>query len=127
MITFWRNLAPFVRRVLVIGLLAFVIVVAAGVHSCRSAQTAKTETKLATGQTGAALASGADAVDTVGETAAKQAEADALTQENADAIRNAKGADVPVSDDVHAAGMLALCKRAAYRREPKCMQFTPAK
>jgi hypothetical protein len=127
MITFWRNLEPLARRVLVIGLVVFVLVVAGGVHSCRSAWTAKTETRLATGQAGAAMASGADAASTVGEVAAKQAEADALTQENADAIRNAKGADSPVAAPVHDAGLRGLCRRPAYRGDPNCVQFAPAK
>lgn len=127
MITFWRSLAPFGRRVVLIGLAAFLIAVIGGVHSCRLAQTAKTEAKLSANQTGAALASGKDAVDTVGQTAARDAATDTITRENDRAIRNAPGAAAPVDPAAHAAGLASLCRRAAYRGKPECLQQPPAR
>jgi ABC-type Na+ efflux pump permease subunit len=127
MIRFFRSLAPFGRWVVGIGVALFLVAVIGGVRSCQMARNAKTETRLVTGQAGAAIANGSDAVETVGAVAGKAAETDALTKENADAIRNAPGADAPVADGARAAGLFALCKRAAYRRDPQCVQFTPTK
>jgi hypothetical protein len=114
-------------RMVVIGLaLALLLAGFLTVRSCQTASVAKTESKLATGQADAALKSGADAVGAVGDAAARAAQSERLTQENADVIRKAEGADSPVADGARDAGLFALCKRAAYRREPRCVQFTPA-
>jgi hypothetical protein len=122
MIVFWKSLAPFGRKVVAIGLLAFALAVIGGVTSCQMARNAKIEARLSKGQTGAALASGADAVDTVGDVSARAAASDALTKENADAIRSAPGAAVPVDPALHGAGLAGLCRRAAYRGRPECLQ-----
>lgn len=126
MIRIWKGLAPFGRRVVVIGALAFLLALAGGVHSCRLATTAKTEAKLAGNQTGAALASGADAVEAVGEVGARAAASDALTKENADAIRSAPGAAVPVDPALDRVARERLCRRAAYRGRDECLQFPAA-
>ncbi len=104
--------------------LAIVAVLAAlfALNQCRSASTAHTEAKLGTGQAGAAIASGHDAADTIGNRMTNDADTDAITRENADVIRNARGADAPVDPDAAAAGLRSLCRRAAYRRDPQCLQ-----
>jgi hypothetical protein len=89
-------------------------------HECSVARNAKTETKLATGQAGAALQSGQDAANTVGNRMDADAQGDALTRTNGDAIDNADGAKAPVAAPVRAAGIAALCRRAAYRDTPRC-------
>lgn len=126
MIRFWRSLAPFGRWVVGIGLALLLVTVIGGVRSCQMAQTAKTEARLSKGQTGAALASGADAVETLGQTAAGEAATDSITEENQRAIRQAPGADAPVDPAVHDAGLRGLCRRAAYRGRPECLQFPAA-
>jgi hypothetical protein len=127
MIRFFRSLAPFGRWVVGIGLALFLLAVIGGVRSCQMASTAKTEAKLSANQAGAALASGKDAVDTLGKTAAAEANTDTITEENERAIRQAPGADAPVDPAVHDAGLRSLCRRAAYRGKPECVQFAPAK
>lgn len=106
-------------------LIAFGVVVALSllfaVRSCQQSRTAKTEAKLATGQADAAMKSGADAVQTVGNRMDADAATDTITRENNDAIRNAEGADAPVAAGVRDAGLASLCRRAAYRRDPKCL------
>lgn len=87
-----------------------------------AASTAKTETKLVTGQADAALKSGADAARTVGKTAGAEAATDSITRENERAIRNAPGADAPVDPALHGAGLRGLCRYAAYRGKPECVQ-----
>ena len=127
MMRFWRSLAPKGRWVLGILAALFLLAVIGGVRSCQTAQIAKTETRLSKGQTGAALESGADAVGTVGDVGDRASTSDQLTRENADDIRNAPGADAPVDPAVHAAGLRALCTRAAYRGRPECVQQPAAK
>lgn len=84
---------------------------------------AKTEAKLNRNVAGAALDSGSDAVGTMGEQHAAEVAADALTRENDHDIRNARGADAPVDPAASAAGLRSLCKRAAYRQRPECLQY----
>lgn len=122
MIRFFASLAPLGRWVLGIGAALFLLAVIGGVHSCRLARTAKTEAKLSTNQTGAAIASGADAIDTIGKSAAAEAAGDTITRENDRAIREAPGAGASVDPAVDAAGRSSLCRRAAYRGHPECLQ-----
>jgi hypothetical protein len=91
-------------------------------NQCQSASTARDQAKLNKGQAGAAIESGGDAVNTVGNRATSDAQGDALTRENDDAIRNAEGAGAPVADGVRDAGLAGLCRRAAYRGDPRCVQ-----
>jgi len=87
---------------------------------------ARTEARLARNQAEAALESGRDAVGTVGAQGAAEDEVDRITEENEDDIRNADGADAPVADGAHAAGIRSLCRRAANRSRPECLQHAPA-
>lgn len=96
-------------------------------RSCEDARTAKTATKLATGQAGAAIESGHDASGTIGNRMDADAAGDRLTQENRDAIKNAPGADAPVDPRLRDTALASLCRRAAYRSDPKCVQHAPAR
>lgn len=114
---------PSLRTVLIVlGIFAALALVMA-VRGCSSA---KTEAKLATGQAGAAIKSGGDAVQTIGNQMTAETASDAITKENTDAIRSAPGANAPVTPTARDAGLRALCRRAAYRGDPKCVQFAPA-
>ena len=83
---------------------------------------AKTEAKLSANQTEAVLESGQDAVATVGQTHAAEVRIDVVTRENERAIRQAPGADAPVDPALDAAARRGLCRYAAYRRQPECLQ-----
>lgn len=83
----------------------------------------ETEVKLGRNTTEAALESGRDAVGTVGAQGAAEDAVDTITEENENAIRNAEGADASVAPAADAAGRASLCKRAAYRERPECMQL----
>lgn len=91
-------------------------------RSCQEARTAGTVAKVAKGQAGAAIQSGADAANTIGNRMAADAATDQLTRENEDAIRNAEGAAAPVAAPARDAGLASLCRRAAYRGKPECVQ-----
>ena len=106
--------------ILIVGGLLFL-------RSCETARSAKTQAKVSEGQAGASLASGADAVDTTGNVQGNEIAADAITRENDDAIRQADGASAPVAAPVRDAGLASLCRRAAYRGNPKCVQQPPAR
>lgn len=93
----------------------------------QQARSAKTSERVSKGQAGAAIESGSDAADTIGNRAAADAETDTLTRENTDAIRQADGADAPVAAGVRDAGIAGLCRRAAYSRDPRCVQQAPAR
>lgn len=80
----------------------------------------RTKARLARNQAEAASQSGSDAVNTVGRAADREAAGDALTRESEADIRNAPGAADPVSAEARAAGLTALCKRAAYKDDPRC-------
>lgn len=112
--------AKIILALAVIALIAGIF----AVRSCQSAQTASTREKLSTGQAGAAIASGQDSVNTIGNRMDADAATDTITRENDDAIRNAKGADAPVDPAVRDAGLASLCRRASYSGNPKCVQHT---
>lgn len=89
-------------------------------RSCQAERTAKTQAKVSTGQAGAALQSGQDATNTVGNRMDADTAEDQQTRTNGDEIRKADGASAPVAAPVRDAGLTALCRRAAYRDNPRC-------
>ena len=109
------------RILAALAVLALVMALVAQ-RSCRAASAARTGARLATGQAGAAIASGQDAANTIGNRMAGDAATDAMTRENDDAIRKAPGAGALVDAAADAAGRNGLCRRAAYRRDPQCVQ-----
>ena len=117
---------PFIERNLAKILIGLVVLLVAAIvvqRFCSATRTAKASASLATGQAGAAIESGHDAADTIGNRMANDADTDAITRENDDAIRNAEGAAAPVAAPVRDAGLASLCRRAAYRGKPKCVQY----
>lgn len=116
------------RAIIILALVVAVsLIFVFGVSQCQRAQTAATAARVAKGQAGAAIESGGDAADTVGNRMAADAETDAITQENRDAIQNAEGARAPVAPAVRDAGLDSVCRRAAYSRDPRCLQRAPAR
>lgn len=113
-----RNGARILVALLILALLAAIV----AQRSCSAARSARAAAKLATSQAAAAIASGQDAANTIGNRMGDDAAGDAITRENDDAIRNAPGALAPVDPAVAAAGLRGLCRRAAYRRDPQCVQ-----
>jgi hypothetical protein len=97
-----------------------------GYSTFASGKSAKVEAKLGREQTGAALESGRDAVGTVAGVNGNGAETDAITRSNEHDIRTAPGASAPVDPAVAAAGRRSLCRRAANRDRPECLQHAPA-
>ena len=82
----------------------------------------RAKARLGANQTGAAIESGKDAVQTVGAAGERDASIDRTTTENNDAIQKADGADAPVAAGVRDAGIDGLCRRASYINDPRCLQ-----
>ncbi|MAL26605.1 MAG: hypothetical protein CL820_12065 [Croceicoccus sp.] len=84
------------------------------------------EAELNAGRADAGIASGQDAANTVGAAGGRERAIDQQTRDNEHAIRNAPGADAPVDAGVHGVGLDRLCRRAAYRGDPRCLQQPPS-
>jgi hypothetical protein len=93
---------------------------------CQRARNAGAEAALAGASGRAAIESGKDAVGAVGAVSARESASNEIGRTNDAEIRKAPGADQAVPAAVDHAGRAGLCRRAAYRRDPKCLRFTPA-
>ncbi len=110
---------------IIIGLVAIGLVVLLllfGPAACRSWQNERAQGRMNTGQAGAAQETGRDAIGTISNRAATDAEGEALSRDNADKIRAAPdaGTRAPGADF---AGRTALCKRPSYVNTPQCARF----
>lgn len=109
------------RTTLIAGAMALVLGVLL-LATCQGLRTASASAALNRNAAGAAIASGQDAVGTVGAVSASEAATDAIGRTNDADIRKAEGAAEPVPAAVDTAGRNALCLRAAYRRDPRCLR-----
>lgn len=109
------------RAALYVGGTIAVILALAWLYSVITAKP-KAEARLGRNQAEAARQSGHDAVNAVGAAADREAAGDVLSRTNEQEIRNAPGADAAVSAEARAAGVAALCRRAAYRDDPRCVR-----
>ena len=116
------TLAELIRKPLAWLIGAVLILLAAWwlVATLTGGKRAKVEAKLNGNVAGAALESGKDAVNTVGQQQGSEAAVDALGRDNAAAIRNAPGASATVAPEASRAGITAICKRASARSDPNC-------
>jgi hypothetical protein len=78
------------------------------------------EARLSRNQAQAAAESGSDAANAVGKAGEREAASADLSRSNEAAIRAAPGAADPVSAEARGAGLSALCKRDAYKDDPRC-------
>ena len=111
-----KIIAVIVGGILVIALiwLAF--------HWWQSSVNSGAEARLAQSQGQAVTQSAKDAINATGAVSARSEAEDTQTRETDHAIRKAEGANAPVSHAVNYAGIAGLCKRRAYRCDPKCVQ-----
>lgn len=122
MITFLRSLTPLGRWALGGAILAAILAGFLLVQAWRGQATAKTEARLSRNQAEASIASGTDAVETVGTTHRAEVAIDVITRENQRVILQAPGADAPVDPALDGVARRSLCRRAAYREHPDCVQ-----
>lgn len=103
-----RAIAAIAGILLVAGFLLW------GPAACRSYFTAKRQADVSRGQAGAAIASGAEAMNTLGNYMENGATTDAAVKEGTDAIHNANEADRG------RAAVDAACRLRAYRDLQRC-------
>lgn len=122
------NFRKWLAKPMVWALIACLIVVATLILAARIRNSSgeQTKAKLSQNMSDAAMESGRDAAEAMATKHAGDGAIDTLTRKNADVILNAEGADAPVSDAAHDAGVLSLCRRASYHGTEQCLQFTPA-
>jgi Flp pilus assembly protein TadB len=114
------------RLVAMLGaLVALVLLVGLTVRSCDKHRSQAAQGRVDRGQTEALSNSAADAVDTLGNAAAREGASEDLTRSNEQEIRNAPGAKAPVDPAARAAGLRSLCRRAAYRDSEQCRMLKP--
>lgn len=104
----------------IVGIVVLVLIVGLTVRSCDARHSKAAQTRVDSAQAGAASNSAADAIGTV----AKAGEAERASEEQSRQaerdIRAAEGANDKVNPAVRDAGIAALCKRAAYKDDPRC-------
>lgn len=107
------------------GIVAALIAVAvawAAFHFYEKSRSQGAQARVDHEQSSAMMNSAADAVATVGADAARVTVSEELTRSNEAQIRAAPGADQRIDPRAHDAGIAALCRRAAYRNDPKCKE-----
>lgn len=114
---FRANIVPALIGLLVIGAVAW-----GGWTIWQRATTAETKARIEATKSDNAIKSGADAANTVGTRAQIDVSIDAITRQNTDAIRNLHGASAPIDSTLNRAGIAGLCRYAAYRNDPRCVQ-----
>lgn len=104
----------------VIGLALIALLFAVTLYQCDKRRNEKAQSKVDSAQSEAATNSAADAINTVSEAGQREAVSEELTRSNEREIRAAEGAAERVKPGVNYAGRSALCRREAYRNDPKC-------
>jgi Flp pilus assembly protein TadB len=114
-----ENLSARVIAIIVAAVVA-VLVVWAAFHFWEKSRSQGAQARVDTAQSGAASNSAADAIGTVAASGARESASEDLTRQNEANIRAANGSGDAVNPAVRDAGIQALCRRAAYRNDPRC-------
>lgn len=105
---------------MIVGVVLLVILVWAAFHFWEKSRSQGAQSRVERSQADAASNSAADAIATVEASGARETASESLTRENEANIRAANGASDAVNPAVRDAGLAALCRRAAYRNDPRC-------
>lgn len=119
MLIFGRQIAGRVIA-MVVGAILLIAIAGFGLYQCDQRRNEAAQGKVSGAQAGAAENSAADAINTVSEAGQREAASEGLTRSNERDIRGAEGASERVKPGVDAAGRAALCRREAYRNDPRC-------
>lgn len=110
-----RELKLALALIVLAAVLAFIVPAA-----CQRIRSQAAQARLEHAQSEALSNSAADAISTVSASGARETASEDLTRSNERNIRDAPGAGDVVNAGVISAGMAALCRRAAYRDDPRC-------
>jgi hypothetical protein len=102
-------------RILIVAGIVCLLLAFLWLRSCDQARSAKTQANLSKNQAGAAIESGHDAVETLGNAGAREAEIHTTAKDGTDAIEKAP------AGDSNAAAERAACGMRSYRHLPKCI------
>jgi hypothetical protein len=105
---------------MIVGVILLIAAVGLFVKSCDNRRSRAAQSRVERSQAEAASNSAADAINTVTGVGTNQAASEDLGRTNERDIRASEGANTKIGAGVNAAGRAALCKRAAYRDDPKC-------
>jgi Flp pilus assembly protein TadB len=109
-------------RVIAIIVAAVVAVLAvwAAFHFWEKSRSQGAQARVERSQAEAASNSAADAINTVARSGEAETASESLTRSNETNIRAAPGSTDAVNPAVRDAGIAALCRRTAYRNDPRC-------
>lgn len=113
------SLAPRAIAAAILGLVLIVLVLF-GASQCTKRKNAASQARVEQSQAQAAQESAKDAINAVAASGARESASEDLTRSNDREIRAADGASERVGAGVNYAGRAALCRREAYRNDPKC-------
>lgn len=119
MIIFGREIASKVIA-MVLGALFLVIAASIFLAQCQKRRSEAAQSRVDSAQSGAASNSAADAINAVSGAGGREAASEGITRDNERDIRAAEGAGDKVKPGVNSAGRAALCRREAYRNDPRC-------
>jgi FtsZ-interacting cell division protein ZipA len=105
---------------MVVGGLFLLALIGFGLSQCQKRRSEAAQARVERSQAEAASKSAEDAIGTVRRSGESEKASEELTRSNEKEIRNAEGANDPVNSAVRDAGLTALCKRQAYRNNPRC-------
>jgi hypothetical protein len=124
MMLFGRQIAARLIAMVVGGVL-IVALAGLGLYQCDKRRDQAAQARVERGQAGAASESAKDAIGTVSSAGRREAGSEELTRSNEREIRGADGANERIGPGVDYAGRAALCRREAYRNDPKCKVMKP--
>ncbi len=104
----------------VLGVILIIALIAFGTSQCSKRRNAAAQARTDNAQAGAAQTSAAEAINTVAASGEAEAASEDLSRANERDIRAADGADERVNTGVDVAGRRALCRREAFKSDPKC-------
>lgn len=106
----------------IVGAVLLLLAVALFVRSCDKRRSQAAQSRVERSQAEAQSNSAADAINTVAASGEAERASEDLTRSNEKEIRGAEGAHDKVNPAVRDAGIAALCRRQAYRKDPRCFQ-----
>lgn len=99
--------------------LVVVLLLVAGPAACNKIRSMGAQSRMDNAQGEAFRNSAGAAIETQGNVNQREVQSEELGRANAKDIRNAEGADAPVSPAARDAGFASLCKRAAFRADER--------
>lgn len=105
---------------MIVGALVLLIAVSLLLSQCSKRRNEAVQSRVDASQSNAAATSAGEAINTVARSGEAEKASEDLTRTNERDIRAAEGAGDKVKSGVNDAGLKALCRRHAYRNDPRC-------